>query len=66
MKSRLSRFTFLVKLSMHAIRIRAEVAGESSLKYPLTFISSLAAIIASFIAKNMEHAKNSGGSPTAY
>ena len=51
---------------MHAIRIRAEVAGESNLKYPLIFISFRAALIASFIAKKTDEAKNRGGSPTAY
>lgn len=50
---------------MHASRIRAAVAGASSLKYPSIFISLRAALIASLIAKNADDAKNSGGSPTA-
>jgi len=57
--------TFIVKLSIHALRIRATVAGASSLKWPWIFISLRAALIASLIAKNADDAKNNGGSPTA-
>jgi hypothetical protein len=50
---------------MQAIRIEAAVAGESNLKYPSSLISLRAFLIASFIAKNTDEAKKSGGSPTA-
>lgn len=47
------------------MRILADVAGASSLNSKLTPASARAAFIASLIAKNAEHAKNRGGSPTA-
>lgn len=58
-------FTFLVIWSSQAMRIRAEVAGDSKVKSGEAPASTRAAAIASFIAKNIELAKNNGGSPTA-
>lgn len=52
--------------SSQAIRIRAEVAGESKRNSGETPASARAALIASFIAKKAEHARNNGGSPTAW
>lgn len=57
--------TFLVIWSSQAIRILAEVAGDSSSKSKGTPASALAAFMASFIAKKADEARNSGGSPTA-
>jgi hypothetical protein len=58
-------FTLTVISSSQAIRIRAAVAGESSLNAPVTPLSILAAVMASLIAKKTDEARNRGGSPTA-
>lgn len=52
-------------LSSQAIRILAAVAGELKLKEAENPFEVLADVIASFIAKKTELAKNRGGSPTA-
>lgn len=54
-----------VNSSSHAIRMRAEVAGEGKGKLVLIPRSFLAAAIASLMAKNVEIPRKSGGSPTA-
>lgn len=60
-------FTLTVISSSQAIRIRAAVAGESSLNHlPVKPLSILAAVMASLIAKKTDEARNKGGSPTAY
>jgi hypothetical protein len=59
-------FTLTVISSSQAIRIRAAVAGESSLNAPVKPFSVLAAVMASLIAKKIDEARNRGGSPTAY
>lgn len=59
-------FTLTVISSSQAIRIRAAVAGESSLNAPVKPLSILAAVMASLIAKKTDEARNRGGSPTAY
>jgi hypothetical protein len=59
-------FTLTVISSSQAIRIRAAVAGESSLNVPVKPLSILAAVMASLIAKKTDEARNRGGSPTAY
>lgn len=48
------------------MRMRAAVAGASSVKCSGAPASARAAAIASLIAKNTELARNSGGSPTAW
>jgi hypothetical protein len=58
-------FTLAVISSSQAIRIRAAVAGESSLKVPFSPLSDLADVMASLIAKKIDEARNRGGSPTA-
>ena len=58
-------FTLTVISSSQAIRIRAAVAGESSLNAPCKPLSSLAAVMASLLAKKTDEARNRGGSPTA-
>jgi hypothetical protein len=58
-------FTLAVISSSQAIRIRAAVAGESSLNVPFSPVSALAAVMASLIAKKIDEARNRGGSPTA-
>jgi hypothetical protein len=58
-------FTLAVISSSHAIRIRAAVAGESSLNVPFSSLSALAAVMASLIAKKTDEARKRGGSPTA-
>ena len=58
--------TFCVNWSRQAILIFSTVAGESSWKNVVCPLSLLAALIASFMAKNTDAAKNNGGSPTAY
>jgi hypothetical protein len=57
--------TLAVISSSQAIRIQAAVAGESSLNIPFSPLSILAAVMASFIAKNTDEARKRGGSPTA-
>jgi len=59
-------FTLTVISSSQAIRIRATVAGESSLNAPVKPFSFLAAVMASLIAKKTDEARNRGGSPTAF
>lgn len=51
--------------SSQAIRILSAVAGASNLKNPVIPFSSLAAAIASLIAKKAALATKRGGSPTA-
>lgn len=60
-----NKLTLLVMWSSQAILILAEVAGEFQLNHPLNPASFRAAFTASLIAKNIEYAKNKGGSPTA-
>ena len=59
-------FTMTVISSSQAIRMRATVAGESSLNAPVKPLSILAAVMASLIAKKIDEARNRGGSPTAF
>jgi len=59
-------FTLAVISSSQAIRIRAAVAGESSLNAPVKPLSILAAVMPSLIAKKTDDARKRGGSPTAY
>jgi len=59
-------FTLAVISSSQANRIRAVVAGESSLNASVKPLSILAAVMASLIAKKTDEARNRGGSPTAY
>lgn len=47
------------------MRISATVAGAFIVKYGLTPASFLASLTASLIAKKIELARKSGGSPTA-
>lgn len=56
--------TFFVIPSTHASLILEAVAGEIRLKFGVKPSSFRAAPIASFIAKNIDEAKNNGGSPT--
>lgn len=51
--------------STQAIRIRSGVAGLSRQNQSLRPTSALAAMMASFIAKNTADARKNGGSPTA-
>lgn len=51
--------------SSQAIRIRAQVAGTSIINSADAPLSLRADVIASFIAKNTDEARNKGGSPTA-
>lgn len=53
-------------LSSQAIRIRADVAGESKRNSKDAPASRRASLIASLMAKNADDARNSGGSPTAF
>lgn len=55
----------MVIRSSHAILIRAQDAGASNSNSGETPLSKRADLIASFIAKNTDAARNSGGSPTA-
>ena len=58
-------FTSLVNLSSHASLIRSAVAGAHRSKTGLYPLLTLALLIASFMAKKTDPAKNNGGSPTA-
>lgn len=55
----------LVNSSSHAMRMRAEVAGECKVNDGSAPRSFLAAAIASLMAKNVEIPRKRGGSPTA-
>ena len=61
-----SLFTFWVKWSSHAMRIRSAVAGELNSKISSSPWSRRAAVTASLMAKKTLEAKKSGGSPTAW
>lgn len=54
-----------VNSSKHAIRILSGVAGLSRGNQSVCPISTLAARMASFMAKNTADARKNGGSPTA-
>ncbi|KAI4874106.1 hypothetical protein NFI96_007919 [Prochilodus magdalenae] len=58
--------TAAVKLSWQAMRIFSAVAGEEKLKPSARPLSLRAAAIASLMAKNTVHPKNTGGSPIPY
>lgn len=58
--------TFFVNRSWHAIRIRADVAGDIKLNFSERPSSLRASLIASLMANKMDEAKNNGGSPTAF
>lgn len=61
-----SEFTFVVRWSSQAMRMRSAVAGESKRNRPDKPDSILAKEIASLMAKKTLEARNKGGSPTAY
>lgn len=60
------RGILFVRSSSHAIRIRSTVAGESSLNMRPKPRSSLAAAIASLMAKKTDDDRKSGGSPMPF